>query len=55
MGQEWLGAGNGSRTRVLTLGRSHNSRYTIPASEEYDKLELIICLYVLFGLCEFCG
>ena len=25
------GAGNGSRTRILTLARSHNSRYTIPA------------------------
>ncbi len=34
-----LGAGNGSRTRVSTLARSHNSRYTIPANA-YRKLVL---------------
>ncbi len=27
----FIGAGNGSRTRILTLARLHNSRYTIPA------------------------
>ena len=27
-----FGAGMGSRTPVLSLGRIHNSRYTIPAS-----------------------
>lgn len=35
-----FGAGNGSRTRILSLARTHNSRYTIPA-------RLLICAEIL--------
>ena len=36
------GAGGGSRTRVLALGRPHNSRYTTPAANTFSQAGLPI-------------
>ena len=47
-----FGAGTGSRTLILSLGRIHNSRYTIPAtvsiiSHLYKYVIIILCkIYV---------
>lgn len=35
---ELCGAGGGSRTRVMALGRPHNSRYTTPAYLTEDNI-----------------
>lgn len=40
IGLDDIGAGMGSRTPILSLGRIHNSRYTIPAGSLYYTISL---------------
>ncbi len=52
-------AGNGSRTRILTLARLHNSRYTIPACgellRETGMLWIVQIASILSEISVFCN